>query len=864
MNASKSRALGFTAIALALVTLFVIGVLSYQDWKRYEVAYTRIREARRMLTLNESLLNRMRDAETSQRGFLLTGRQEYLDPYQAAVDQLPGELSELAPLANDDAGQRDRFQQLQTLIAEKLAELRNTLELRQYQGSAAALAAVETDQGKQTMDRIRGVSQQLEDAGTARWSNAWSDLSAGAGQLRIVTLLGAVLLVALVGIGGAALRSAALQMQQLVVELAESKRTAEEGRDLLRATLYSIGDGVITTDREGNVHMMNAVAERLTGYREAEALGVGIERIVQIVNQATRDTVENPVRRVLKDGQIVALANHTVLIPKTGPEVPIDDSAAPITGLGGGISGVVLFFRDVTERKKAFDVARRLASVVENSDDAIIGNSLDGAVTAWNLGAERIFGYSAEEMMGSSTSRLIPPDRRDDMQNILERIGQGESVHHHETERLTKDGRRIKVSLTVSPIRDGDGRVVGASKIARDITRQHQLEDMVRQTQKMEAVGRLAGGLAHDFNNLLTVILGYAATVDHRLPPHDPLRNTVAEILKAGERAASLTGQLLTFSRKQVTQPRVLDLNVFIKQTRDMLERLMGEDVDLAVVLEDDSCFVKVDSGQLTQILMNLTVNARDAMPTGGKLTIETQTVLRGHEDLGRRGVRPAGRYALVAVTDTGKGMDAETEAHLFEPFFTTKEAGKGTGLGLATVYGIVTQHSGWIDVYSEPGHGATFKIYLPSADGVKIEVPSARDESRLGRTATILLVEDQAAIRMLAEDVLSDAGHLVLSASNGRVALELAIKHRDHIDLLITDVVMPEMSGPDLADQLTKSRPGLIVLFISGYTDHALLHRGAIEQGTAFLQKPFLPETLMARVNELLREDASVLGAGQ
>ena len=851
------------AIATALITLLVISVLCYQDWKRYEAAYTKVRETRRVLNLNEALIDAVRDAETGQRGFLLTGRPEYLEPYQAALDHLTAETSELASLLNPDPDRRSRFRQLQSLVATKLDEMRATIGLRQSGQAAAALALVQSGQGERTMDQIRQASQHMEEAETARWQAAWDDLRAGAQHLRIVILLGSVLLVVLVGMGGAALQNASQKMEQLVAQLEQSKRAAEQNRDLLRAALYSIGDAVITTDRDGGVDMMNAVAERLTGYTETEARGARIERIVDIVNQATRAVVENPIRTVLRHGQAVGLANHTVLISKSGVEIPIDDSAAPIKGSAGGVSGVVLVFRDVSERRKAFDTARRLASIVENSDDAILAESLDGTVTAWNRAAERLFGYSAGEIIGSPISRIIPLDRQDEMQNTLDQIAEGKSVDHQETERLTKDGRRIKVSITVSPIRDADGRVVGASKIARDITRQKQLEDLVLQTQKMEAVGRLAGGLAHDYNNLLTVILGYATTVHNRLPSGDPLRNTVKEILGAGERAASLTGQLLAFSRKQVTQPRILDLNVFVAETKDMLERLIGEDIDLAVVPDSEACFVNVDTGQLTQILMNLAVNARDAMPTGGKLTIETRTVAREREDLGRRGIRPAGGYAMLAVSDTGKGMDAETEAHLFEPFFTTKEAGKGTGLGLATVFGIVTQHGGWIDVYTELNHGTTFRIFLPRAASAPAEVPDARAQIGPARTATILLVEDQAAIRLLAEDVLSDAGHRVLSAANGRVAFELAQKYSEPIDLLITDVVMPEMSGPDLADQLLKSRPGLIVLFISGYTDHALLHRGAIEQGTAFLQKPFLPETLMETVNELLRENATVQGAG-
>ena len=864
MRAAQSRALGVGAIVTALLTLLALSFLCYQDWKRYETTYARIHEARRVLTLNEALIDDLLDAETGQRGFLLTGRPDYLNPYRAALARIPGQTSELAALSKQEPDRRKLFLQLQTLSAVKLDELRTTIQLQQSQSAAAALALVETDRGKQTMDGIRQVSGQIESAETARWQAAWDDLRQGAQHLRIVILIGTALLAVLVGIGGGALRSSADQSQRLATQLDHSKRAAEQGRDLLRATLYSIGDGVITTDRDGGVQMMNAVAERLTGYTEAEASGIGIERIVNIVNQTTRAIVENPIRRVLKDGQAVGLANHTVLISKGGSEIPIDDSAAPIKGTTENTSGVVLVFRDVSERRKAFDTARRLAAIVENSDDAIIAKTLDGIVTAWNQGAERMFGYAAEEMIGSSIARIIPPERVDEMRAILEQIGQGQSVDHRETERITKDGRRIKISVTVSPIRDGDGHIIGASKIGRDITRQTQLEDLMRQTQKMEAVGRLAGGLAHDFNNLLTVILGYATTVNNRLSPEDPLRSTVKEILGAAERAASLTGQLLAFSRKQVTQPRILDLNVFIAQTKDLLARLIGEDVDLTVVPDPEACLVNVDAGQLTQILMNLAVNARDAMPSGGKLTIQTRTVVRERQDLGRRGIRPPGRYAVVSVSDTGQGMDAETEAHIFEPFFTTKEAGKGTGLGLATVFGIVTQHGGWIDVYTEPDHGTTFSIYLPRAGATQLETAQRREQAPPAAPATILLVEDQAAIRMLAEDVLTDAGHSVLSASNGRAALQTAQKHSSPIELLITDVVMPGMSGPDLADQLIKSRPGLIVLFISGFTDHALLHRGTMEQGTAFLQKPFLPEELIAKVNELLRQNTTSSATGR
>ena len=390
-------------------------------------------------------------------------------------------------------------------------------------------------------------------------------------------------------------------------------------------------------------------------------------------------------------------------------------------------------------------------------------------------------------------------------------------------------------------------------RVANMIAAHKRLEEQLRHSQKMEAVGRLAGGIAHDFNNLLTVILGYTGLVHDRLPENDPLRARVKEIQRAGEQAALLTGQLLAFSRKQTTLTRVVDLNEVVNGVRELLARLLGEDVDLAMVLHPAACTVKADSGQLTQVLMNLAVNARDAMPAGGELTVETHATMREREDTGRHGIRPAGHYALLVVSDSGAGMDARTQAYMFEPFFTTKEAGKGTGLGLSIVYSIVKQHGGWIDVYSEVGQGTTFRIYLPLVGQALEETLFDEPVPVAKRAGTVLLVEDQAPVRILSEDVLAEAGHRVLSAGNGAEAARLADQFEEPIDLLITDVVMPEMSGPELAQRLSRTRPGMGVLYVSGYTDHTLLHRGVIEEGTAFLAKPFPPEVLVARVSELL-----------
>jgi CheY-like chemotaxis protein len=333
--------------------------------------------------------------------------------------------------------------------------------------------------------------------------------------------------------------------------------------------------------------------------------------------------------------------------------------------------------------------------------------------------------------------------------------------------------------------------------------------------------------------------------VHAKLESGDPLRRMVAEARRAGEQAASLTGQLLAFSRKQPIRMAALDVNEAVRALSDMLQRLLGDDIDLSITLEDALFPITADAGQFNQVLMNLAVNAHDAMPNGGRLRIETSAV---------QGAGPAGRCAMLTVTDTGAGMSADTLSHIFEPFFTTKDPGKGTGLGLATVCGIVEQHGGWIDVASELGHGASFQIYWPAASVVPAgSAPDIPQPAGARTTGTILLVEDQAAIRMLLEDVLSEAGHRVLAAPDGRRALELAREYSGAVDLLVTDVVMPEMSGPDLASQMAPLRPGAMVLYISGYTDHALLHRGAIEQGAGFLQKPFLPESLLSKIDELL-----------
>jgi two-component system cell cycle sensor histidine kinase/response regulator CckA len=528
----------------------------------------------------------------------------------------------------------------------------------------------------------------------------------------------------------------------------------------------------------------------------------------------------------------------------------------PVRNEQGEIQRYAGIDEDITELKVSEKERSRLAAIVEYSDDVLVSTSVDGIIINWNHGAERQYGYSADEIIGHSISVLFPADHYREYLEVMKKIKQGEPLPTFETVRQRKDGTLVNMSVSISPIENRSGEVVGASKIGHDITKIKKLEAQFIEAQKMEVVGQLAGGVAHDFNNVLAVIMGYSELIGQDLSPDDLLLKYTEEIRHAAQRAAGLTQQLLIFSRKQKVQAVVLDLNETVESMDRMLRRLVDENVEMSVVYGKQIGQIKADSGYVWQVLMNLVVNARDAMPNGGKLSIETSGVTLDEAYVqAHPGTTPT-EYVMLSVADTGIGMTEEVKAHLFEAFFTTKPKGKGTGLGLVTCQTIVRESGGHIDISSELGKGTTFKIYFPrieqSVPVVTRFVPKAGAPQK--GTETLLVVEDEPAVRHLAQSVLQAQGYNVLTALNGQDALRVAIGHKGPpIRLVVTDVIMPKMGGNVMAEWLKTTYPNLKILFTSGYTDDAIAHHGVRDGDVEFLSKPYTPMTLIRKVRELL-----------
>jgi len=636
------------------------------------------------------------------------------------------------------------------------------------------------------------------------------------------------------------------------------RRTAEdalnEGEQLLQSVLRSGLDGFYLVDTHGMFLQVNDAYCAMSGYTREELLRM---RVADVEGSETEKEVAAHIERIIRCGMDRFESHHR---RKDGQIIHVETSVN-FQNYGGG--RFFCFLRDITERKRAERTLReseeRFRQVVEGAPVAMYIET-GGFYRYLNPAAVAMFGAeSASQIVGQGFLERIHPASRAAVTERARVVREDKTVAPFLEERLLRlDGTVFDGEVTAVPFMF-EGRN-GAIVFIRDITerkreedRRQKLEQQLRQAQKLEAVGRLAGGIAHDFNNLLMVIQSYTEMLQDGLPIHDVSRRNTEQVLKAAHRAISLTGQMLAFSRKQITSPVVLDLNAVIDETAKMLKRLIGEDIEIRVVPADSLWVIEADSDQITQVLMNLCVNSRDAMPEGGLLTIATNNITV--ED-GSTGCPPCvahGKYVKLSVTDTGMGISTEEQEQIFEPFFTTKEVGKGTGLGLAMVYGIVKQSSGYVWVESEVGRGACFTIYLPRANGSIASDTLAKADAPPQGTETLLVAEDEEALREAICGYFRGLGYTVLAASSGQQALSVASAHMGHIDLLITDVVMPKMSGRELSQVLTSLRPDLKTIHMSGYTNDAVLRHGIQEMDATFLQKPFSLATLALKVRDTL-----------
>jgi PAS domain S-box-containing protein len=639
-------------------------------------------------------------------------------------------------------------------------------------------------------------------------------------------------------------------------DVTERKRAEEElkiSEARYKTLIEGAPEAIVAVDPDAGIFVdFNENAMHLFGLSKEELLKVGPVEVSppdQPDGRSSSEAAHDYLTRAMAGEDPVFEWTHRSAY---GKDIPCEIRLVRLPAAGRNL--VRGSITDITERKQAEEERSRLVSIVESSGDPIVGASIDGFITDWNAAAERVYGYTAEEIHGKHITILAPPSGASEIPVVLERINQGERTSDFEAVSVRKDGTEFPVSITMSAIRNSQGEILGLSGIIRDIASRKRLEEQVTLSQKMESVGRLAGGVAHDFNNMLQIIHGYSELVLDELAEEDPTRGHVQEIKNVVERAAGLTRQLLAFGRQQVLSPQVMDLNVAITHLSKMLRRLIGEDINLEIREAKDLGRVRADPGQIDQVIMNLAVNARDAMPTGGKLSIETANVQVDSTFASGHFPMTPGKYVMISVSDTGIGMDAATQARIFEPFFTTKEKGKGTGLGLATVYGIVKQSGGYIWVQSELGRGSAFRVYLPPVKEAATTKEVKQVRAMKGGTETVLLVEDEENVRLLVRRALQAKGYTVLEAQNGKDALRVAHQHQGPIHLLMTDVVMPGMGGRELAERLIRLRGELKTLYMSGYADDAIHHHGVLNPGTELLQKPFSADVLAAKVREVLK----------
>jgi signal transduction histidine kinase/CHASE3 domain sensor protein/ActR/RegA family two-component response regulator len=769
--------------AIALGLLAIIVIVSYQTTERFVAASEETAATSRLLLELERTLSTMRDLETGQRGFLITGDESYLQPYADALVRIRTDGDRLLALAANRRSDALRVAAVQRQINVKLNDLQAAIQARRQQGLEAARRVSLTGRGKIAMDSLRQIIGEMESEREA--------------ELRAQT---------------AASSQGARSALATVVELA-----------LLALTLLGVTCLLV----------VRYVRERLRVEAVLRAEGLALEASVRERTAELERTA-------------VALESES-----TERRVAIDSVQRLNVDLG----------RRVSEFQTLLDVLPVGIAVADDPACEHVRGNETFTTMLW-LPAGSGLSPSLDESPPYRVLRNGLPVGLEELPMPRAAAG-GRPVMGEEYDVVYPDGRTTHLLIYAAPLFDEAGRTRGAVGAFLDVTAKRRAEEEILHAQKLQAIGQLAGGVAHDFNNILTAISSYTEFLLADLARGTPRRDDIVGIQEAAARAAALTQQLLAFGRKQVLQPTLIDVRELLDDTGRMLRRIIGEHINLSVVAGPILSPVLADRGQLSQVIVNLAVNARDAMPEGGRLTIEARDApLSAEYAEGHIAVTP-GPYVLIAVSDTGQGMSPAVKARMFEPFFTTKPRGKGTGLGLSTVFGIVKQSGGHIFVYSEVGHGTTIKVYLPRAtEAIGMDSATRPHPAATRGNETVLVVEDDESVRKLARRALETSGYTVLQAASPLEALEIATRHTGRLDLLLTDVMMPDLTGRQLADRLAASRPSLAVLFMSGYAEDAIVHHGRLDPDTAFLQKPFAPETLAQKVRAILDAHGRVAAA--
>jgi len=651
-----------------------------------------------------------------------------------------------------------------------------------------------------------------------------------------------------------------------ITDRLEVEETLRESEERFRFIVETTNDAIISADSGGKIIFWNKAAEHIYGYTAEEAVG---KLFSFIVPEELRKSHQSTLHQVATTGKsdLAGKSIESVGVRKNGSVLPVEFSVSVWETEKGTFFTAVI--RDITERKQAEDALReseeRFRSIMENANDAIFFVDSEGYIRFWNRKAEELYGYTADEIVGKPHSVLVPKRLQEIHNKWMEKfLSLDESaISGKIVEGIgeRKDGSEFYVETSTALLKQRGETFLVA--ILRDITERKQaeeekakLEAQLRESHKMEAVGLLASGIAHDFNNILTAIIGYASLLQMKMKEDDPLRPYLEQILTSSQRATNLTQSLLAFGRKQIINPRPVKVNDIITKTEKLLVRLIGEDIDLKVTLTDEDTTVIADSGQIEQALMNFATNSRDAMPQGGHFMIETQRAVIDNDYVKTHGYGKPGEYMLISVSDSGTGMDEKTREKIFEPFFTTKEVGKGTGLGLSMVYGIVKQHNGYINCYSEPGKGTTFRIYLPAhREAAEVQDTMESAPATIGGTETILVAEDDADVRKTTRSILENFGYTVLEAEDGEDAIRVFQGNRDTVKLLLLDVIMPKKNGKETYEEIRNLRPGMKALFISGYTANIIHKRGILDQSLDFIMKPVSPTDLLKKVREVLNK---------